>query len=115
MIREENKSLLNVNYIFCTDEYLSELNHKYLRHSTFTDILTFPDHSDPEKISGDIYISVDRVRENADKYLQIFDHELARVMVHGMLHLLGFKDKSREERALMTQKEDYYLEKYKSL
>ena len=112
VIREENNSTLNINYIFCSDEYLSELNKKYLHHHTFTDILTFPYLSNPKKISGDIYISVERTKENAEKYHQTFDKELARVMIHGILHLLGYKDKAPEDRELMTMKEDYYLDKF---
>ena len=111
VLREEYKTPLHINYIFCTDVYLSELNKKYLNHSTFTDIITFPDLSHSKKISGDIYISVERIKENAEKYEQTFDTELARVMVHGVLHLLGYKDKTPDEKELMTQKEDYYLNK----
>jgi probable rRNA maturation factor len=112
VIREEHKSLFNINYIFCSDEYLLELNKQFLRHTTFTDIISFPDLSIPKKISGDIYISVERVMENAEKYKQSFDKELARVMVHGILHLLGFNDKSDKDKELMTRKEDYYLNKF---
>jgi probable rRNA maturation factor len=111
VIREEHKSPFNINYIFCSDEYLLELNKKYLSHTTFTDIITFPDLFHPKKISGDIYISVERIKENAEKYQQTFDNELARVMVHGMLHLLGYEDKAPKDKELMTRKEDYYLDK----
>jgi probable rRNA maturation factor len=112
VIREENNSPQNINYIFCSDEYLLELNKKYLHHNTFTDILTFPDLSNSKKISGDIYISIERTKENAEKYQQTFDKELARIMVHGILHLLGYKDKAPEDKELMTLKEDYYLTKF---
>ena len=112
VIREELKTPLNINYIFCTDEYLSELNKKYLNHTTLTDIITFPEISNPKKISGEIYISVDRIKENAEQYQETFDNELARVMVHGILHLLGYKDKTPFEKELMTSKEDYYLKKF---
>jgi probable rRNA maturation factor len=111
IIEEENKGLLNINYIFCLDEFLLELNKKYLNHSTLTDILTFPDDSVNGKISGDIYISIERIRENSEKYAQSFDKELHRVMVHGVLHLLGYKDKTKKEKETMTLKEDYYLKK----
>lgn len=111
VIEEENKELLNINFIFCRDEYLLELNKKYLNHSTLTDILTFPDYQVEEKISGDIYISIERVRENAEKFAQPFEKELHRVMVHGVLHLLGYKDKSRTDKETMKMKEDYYLDK----
>jgi probable rRNA maturation factor len=115
VIRAENKSLKDISYIFCSDEYLLQLNQKYLRHNTLTDILTFPDPSDPEKLSGEIYISVIRVKENSENYLQLFDIELARVMVHGILHLLGYNDKTPEEKEIMTRKENHYLEKHKSI
>ena len=111
VIEKENKGLLNINYIFCSDEFLLELNKKYLNHSTLTDILTFPDDSVNGKISGDIYISIERIRENSEKYTQPFDKELHRVMVHGVLHLLGYKDKTKNEKETMTLKEDYYLKK----
>jgi rRNA maturation RNase YbeY len=115
VIREENSSPLNINYIFCSDEYLSELNKKYLHHNTLTDILTFPDLSNPNKISGDIYISVERIKENAEKYQQAFDKELDRVMIHGILHLLGYNDKAPKDKEFMTRKEDYYLDKFLTL
>ena len=111
VIEKENKGLLNINYIFCSDEFLLELNKKYLNHSTLTDILTFPDDSVSGKISGDIYISIERIRENSEKYTHPFDKELHRVMVHGVLHLLGYKDKTKNEKETMTLKEDYYLKK----
>ena len=111
VIREENKIVLNINYIFCSDNYLLELNKKYLHHDSLTDIITFPELIYTGKVSGDIYISVERIKENAGQYLQSFDKELQRVMVHGVLHLLGYKDKSRKNKLLMTLKEDYYLNK----
>jgi probable rRNA maturation factor len=111
VIREENHTLLNINYIFCSDNYLFDLNKKYLHHNTLTDIITFPELTDAGKVSGDIYISAERIKENAGKYLQSFDKELQRVMVHGVLHLLGYKDKTRKDKILMTLKEDYYLNK----
>jgi probable rRNA maturation factor len=110
--REEKNSLPDINFIFCSDDYLSDLNRKYLHHDTLTDVLTFPDLAVTNKISGDIYISIDRIKENAVKYGQPFDHELARVMVHGVLHLLGYQDKNQKDKMLMTQKEDYYLNKF---
>jgi rRNA maturation RNase YbeY len=112
VISEEKNSPQYINYIFCSDKFLSELNKKYLHHSTFTDIITFPDLSNPKKLSGDIYISIERIKENAENYHQTFDKELARVMVHGILHLLGYKDKTPKERELMTRKEDLYLDKF---
>jgi probable rRNA maturation factor len=112
VIREEKNSLQYINYIFCSDKYLSELNKRYLHHNTYTDIITFPGLSNPLKISGDIYISIERIKENAEKYQQSFEKELARVMVHGILHLLGYQDKTPRDRELMTRKEDFYLDKF---
>jgi rRNA maturation RNase YbeY len=112
VITEEKKVLKNINYIFCSDEFLLEFNKKYLNHSTFTDILTFPDDSVSGRISGDIYISIDRIRENSEKYAQPFEKELHRVMVHGVLHLLGYMDKTKSQKETMTLKEDYYLNKF---
>jgi len=112
VLKEEKNSSQNINYIFCSDNLLAELNIQYLHHHTYTDIITFPDLSNPKKISGDLYISVERIMENAEKYHQPFDKELARVMVHGLLHLLGYKDKTPRDKELMTMKEDYYLDKF---
>jgi probable rRNA maturation factor len=112
VLKEEKNSSQNINYIFCTDKYLAELNKQYLHNNTYTDIITFPDLSNQKKISGDLYISVERIKENAEKYHQPFDIELARVMVHGLLHLLGYKDKKTKDKELMTMKEDYYLDKF---
>lgn len=112
VIREEDNFPLNINFVFCSDEYLSVLNKKYLHHNTFTDILTFPDLTNPGKIAGDIYISIDRIKGNAEKYRQPYEKELARVMVHGILHLLGYNDKTPIDRELMTRKEDYYLDTF---
>ena len=94
-----------IDYIFCTDEYLLELNKEYLNHDTLTDIITF-DYRDGKTISGDIFISTDRVRENATKFDVEFSNELKRVMSHGVLHLVGFGDKSEEEKTMMRQKEE---------
>lgn len=111
VIREENNTILNINYIFCSDNYLLKLNKKYFHHNSLTDIITFPELTYAGKVSGDIYISVERIRENAGKYMQSFDKELQRVMAHGVLHLLGYKDKTKKDKILMTLKEDYYLNK----
>src|SRR3954470_22384569 len=89
--RREKKSVFNVNYIFCSDRYLLSLNQEFLRHNTFTDIITFDD-SNGRNISGEIYISMDRVKENYLKFDSLFDDELRRVMIHGILHLAGYKD-----------------------
>ena len=111
---KEKKQITEVNYIFCSDEYLLDLNTKYLRHKTLTDIITF-DSSDGPSISGEIYISIERVRENVTKFSSEFSDELHRVMIHGILHLCGYKDKSPSEKTLMRKKEDAYLSLQKRL
>ena len=94
-----------INYIFCTDEYLHEINLKYLDHDTLTDIISF-DYTENQVVSGDIFISIERVKENAADFNVAFDLELLRVMAHGVLHYCGYKDKSEAEETLMRQKED---------
>jgi len=98
----------DINYIFCDDEYLLELNVKYLKHNTLTDIISFND-SLGKLISGDIFISIDRVRENAKEFNVPFDDELHRVMIHGILHFCKYNDKTAAEKKVMREKEDYYL------
>lgn len=110
VITKENKTLGEINYIFCTDEYLLEKNQTFLNHNTYTDIITF-DYSEENQISGDIFISIERVKENARKFAVEFETELKRVMIHGVLHLIGYKDKSEDEQKLMREKENFYLEK----
>ncbi len=97
-----------INYIFCSDKYLLKINEDYLQHFDFTDVITF-DYSAEELISGDIFISIDRIKENAQQFKQKFTDELHRVMIHGVLHLMGYKDKSPSDKSEMTAKEDYYL------
>jgi rRNA maturation RNase YbeY len=105
----EGFTIGTINYIFTNDHILVQLNKEYLRHYTLTDIITF-DLSDQDKeITGDIYISVDRARENAKEYKVTLGNELNRLMIHGILHLMGYKDKTREEKALMRAKEEFYL------
>jgi len=105
----ENKFLGDVNIIFCSDEYLLQMNIEHLNHDYFTDVITF-DYSEFDSISGDLFLSIDRVKENALDFNTIFNHELLRVIVHGVLHLLGYKDKSEEDILLMRSKENFYLE-----
>ena len=106
---EEEVAFRSVSYIFCTDEFLLKLNQEYLKHNTLTDILTFSLSNTSLPIVSEIYISIERVSENA-KQLQIpFLTELYRVMIHGILHLCGYKDHTEEEKKLMRQKEDFYL------
>jgi len=109
IIASENGKSGDITYVFCSDDYVFEMNNQYLQHNTLTDIITF-DYSENGKISGDICISIDRVKENAESYRIDFDRELARVMAHGVLHLLGYKDKKAEEKKVMTSKEDFYLQ-----
>jgi probable rRNA maturation factor len=109
--KQEGKKILELTYVFCSDEYLLQINQEYLNHDTLTDIVTFDNSEDPKKIEGDIFISIERVLENGNK-LGTSDTELERVMVHGLLHLLGYKDKKKEDKALMTQKEDFYIKQY---
>ena len=107
---EEGKVLDEVNLIFCSDEYLLKMNVEYLQHDYYTDIISF-DYCEANRILGDLFISKDRVLDNADQNNVTFDLELQRVIVHGVLHLCGYKDKSEEESKLMRSKEDYYLSK----
>ncbi len=109
----EKKKLGELNYIFCSDDYLHEMNVSYLQHDTLTDIITFDNSETSGLIVGDIFISVHRVEENAKKFEVEFSDELHRVMVHGALHLLGYKDKKKEEKEKMREKENYYLKKRK--
>ena len=108
VIHQENKDLGEINYIFCNDDYLLDINIKKLNHNTLTDIISF-DYSVGNVISGDIFISTERVKENALELNNLFKDELNRVIVHGVLHYCGYKDKSKEEKAMMRSKEDYYL------
>lgn len=105
VIEAQSCHLKQLNYIFCSDAALLKVNLEYLDHDTYTDIITFPYASTPQ-IEGDIFISIDRIRENASKYEQPFERELKRVMIHGVLHLCGFGDKSDEEKLVMRTKED---------
>jgi rRNA maturation RNase YbeY len=107
---EEGKKVGELNYVFCSDEYLLKINQDYLQHDTLTDIVTFDNSDNPQVIEGDIFISYERVVENGEK-LQTSANELQRVMVHGLLHLCGYKDKAKADKTLMTEKEDYYLAK----
>jgi rRNA maturation RNase YbeY len=105
VISSENKNEGEINYIFCDDDYLVEINQQYLQHDTLTDIISF-DYSIGNELHGDIYISIERVRENATDFNVTFDEELKRVLVHGVLHYCGYKDKSEEDENSMRQKEE---------
>jgi rRNA maturation RNase YbeY len=107
-INSENCKEGELNYIFCSDDYLHKINVDFLNHDTLTDIISF-DYSVGKELHGDIYISVERVEDNAKDFDVSFEDELARVMIHGILHYCGYKDKSEEDAKLMRSKEDYYL------
>lgn len=108
-VETEGYKLKELNYIFCSDKYLLQINQQYLNHDTYTDIITFDNSEKEGIIEGDIFISVDRIRENATKFATSETNELHRVIVHGALHLLGYQDKMAESKKLMTSKEDEYL------
>jgi len=108
LIEKEGFKLSSVNFIFCSDDYLLRVNNTYLEHDYYTDVITF-DYNESDFIIGDVYISVDRVADNAISYNVSFLNELLRVIVHGVLHLCGYKDKTQDESLLMKSKEDFYL------
>lgn len=110
-VAENEKYIIeNLNYIFCSDAYLLEINQTYLKHDTFTDIITFDNSEFENEIISDIYISVERVKENSQKLQLHFEQELHRVMIHGLLHLCGYKDKKPAEKQKMTEMEDKSLD-----
>lgn len=111
IFKTEGKKLGSLNYIFCSDNRLLEINQKFLRHDFYTDIITF-DLSDSLAISAEVYISIDRVKQNAKNLGISFKSELHRIIFHGALHLCGYKDKSRREKEKIRKKEDYYLSRY---
>lgn len=111
LFRSEKKQLAELLIIFCSDEYLLGINQKYLNHDDYTDIITF-DLSDNTALRGEIYISLERIKENSLIYGTIRADELQRVIFHGALHLCGFKDKTAGEKNLMREKENHYLTKY---
>ena len=101
-----------LNYVFCSDEYLYQMNRDYLKHDTYTDIITFDNSEKKDDIEGDIFISIDRVRENAKTLAQEVETEMNRVLAHGLLHLMGYKDKTQKEAALMRLKEEESIKLY---
>jgi rRNA maturation RNase YbeY len=106
--QDEGKTLSEVSIIFCSDDYLLDVNQKHLEHDYYTDVITF-DYSEGPDVSGDIFISIDRVEENANSFGVQTNEELHRIMVHGTLHLLGYTDKTASAKEQMTAKEDFYL------
>ncbi|RTL57496.1 MAG: rRNA maturation RNase YbeY [Sphingobacteriales bacterium] len=114
VFRIEGRQLHSINYIFCSDEHLLGINRDYLNHHFYTDIITFELNSNEEPVISDIYISTDRVRENAATLKEDYQTELRRVMIHGVLHLCGYRDKSGADKKKMRMKEDFYLGKFQS-
>jgi rRNA maturation RNase YbeY len=108
VIKKEKKTVGDITYIFCDDDYLLERNKEFLDHNTLTDIITF-NYCIDNNISSDIMISIDRVKENSTTFENSFNEELKRVMIHGILHLIGYNDKSDKEKELMREKENFYL------
>lgn len=105
VISSEGFQVGEINYIFCNDSYLNKINQEFLNHDTFTDIISF-DYTLGKEVGGDIFISIERVLENAEKFNEVFENELYRVMIHGILHFMGYKDKTKKEKTLMRTKED---------
>ena len=112
LIFQENYKLLELNYIFLNDESLLKINKEYLNHDTYTDIITFDNSEKNKIIEGDIFISVDRIKENALLFHVSFETEMIRVMAHGLLHLCGYLDKKKKDIRNMREKENYYMEQY---
>jgi len=112
LFKKEKKPLAELSYIFCSDQRLLEINRQFLQHDFYTDIITFPLSDPGQPISGEIYISVDRVRDNAREFGISIKRELHRVIFHGALHLCGYKDKSPKDEKLMRKMEDKYLTLY---
>ena len=110
-IIKEGRTLGELVYNFCSDETLLKINKEFLNHDTLTDVITF-DYSVNNEVSGEVFISTERVRENAKEYQQSFDQEKRRVMIHGVLHLCGYKDKTDKDRALMSEMESFYLDSF---
>ena len=108
IIRKEGKTCGQLYYFFCSDEHLLNINTEFLNHKTYTDIITF-DYSEKETISGEIFISIDRVKENAGKYKKTFADELRRIIIHGVFHLCSYSDKSAAAKKIMRKKEDEAL------
>lgn len=108
VVGQEDWILGELSFIFCSDNYLLNMNREHLNHNYYTDVITF-DYTKGNVIAGDVFISIDRVIDNAKQFNQSFDKELLRIIIHGVLHLLGFKDKSEDEKLIMTSKEDESL------
>lgn len=114
LFQKEKKSLINLTYIFCSDEWLLQMNQDFLRHDYYTDIITFDLSETSEGIIGEIYISLDRIKDNAKQLNTSLREETLRVIFHGALHLCGYKDKTKNEIATMRAKEQFYLNQFSS-
>ena len=108
LAKEESRKVGDITFVFCDDNYLHKINLEFLDHDTYTDVVTF-DYSFGNELVSEIYISTERVEENAKKYSETFENEIHRVMIHGVLHLCGYKDKLSEEKKIMRDKENHYL------
>ena len=108
LVKQELREIGDITFVFCDDNYLHKINLEFLDHDTYTDIITF-DYSVGNEVISEIYISIDRVAENAKKYSQTFENEIHRVMIHGVLHLCGYNDKLAEDKQIMRDKENHYL------
>lgn len=109
--KTEGRTLGELAFNFCSDDSLSKINKEFLNHDTLTDVITF-DYSALKEVSGEIFISTDRVRENASEFQQSFEEEIRRVMIHGLLHLCGYNDKTIKEKSLMSDRENFYLDSF---
>ncbi len=109
LFQNENCDLDRINYIFCSDEYLLRINKEFLNHSTLTDVITFSLSTTKKPVHGEVYLSIERIMENAKSFKVTYQNELLRVMIHGALHLCGYTDKSKASRSHMKKREDYYL------
>jgi rRNA maturation RNase YbeY len=112
LFKEEGTALEQLSYIFCSDTYLLQINQQFLNHNTLTDVITFPFSEKGEPVYGEVYLSVDRIKENAKTFRVEYQNELLRVMVHGALHLCGYTDKTKSRKAQMREREDYYLKQF---
>ena len=112
LFKKEKTSLATINYIFCSDKYLLSINQQFLNHDYYTDIITFGLHDKGTPVVAEVYISVDRVKDNAKTHGVTFTSEMLRVLFHGALHLCGYKDKSKADILIMRSKEDAYLKRY---
>ena len=109
--KTEGRTLGELAFNFCSDDSLSKINKEFLNHDTLTDVITF-DYSALKEVSGEVFISIDRVRENASEFQQSFEEEIRRVMIHGLLHLCGYNDKTIKEKSLMSDRENFYLDSF---